>query len=122
MNEEGSIQLDNAVHCFCVSWFTIRVANVGATMAVDSWNQHHIPKVGIPDHLMSNNNRAAHIPALSLPTTEEAVMQYERTGGHLNITPQFGMDPYWQITWNEVLSEVKTLLNGIHNLIISFTL
>ena len=42
---------------------------------------------------MSNNNRAAHVPAASLPTTEEAVRQYERMGGHLNVTPRFGMDP-----------------------------
>ena len=93
MNEEGSIRLDDVVHCFCISWFTVRVANVGATMAVGSWNHHHIPNVGIPDHLMSNNNRAAHVPAASLPTTKEAVRQYERMGGHLNVTPRFGMDP-----------------------------
>ena len=32
-------------HCFCVSWFTIRVAAVGTTLAVQAWNDHHIPGV-----------------------------------------------------------------------------
>lgn len=28
---------------FCISWFTIRVTNVGITMAISAWNQHTIP-------------------------------------------------------------------------------
>ena len=30
---------------FCVSWFTIRVAHVGTTLAVNAWNEHSIPGI-----------------------------------------------------------------------------
>lgn len=35
--------MDNPTHKFCVSWFNVRVANVGTSMAVRSWNEHPIP-------------------------------------------------------------------------------
>ena len=28
---------------YCVSYYTIKVCNVGATLAVKSWNSHKIP-------------------------------------------------------------------------------
>ena len=34
------IQMDSAITKYCVSWFSIRVANVGTLIAVNSWNQH----------------------------------------------------------------------------------
>ena len=35
---------------FCVSWFTIRVASVGTTVAVQAWNSHPIPgQITIPE-------------------------------------------------------------------------
>ena len=40
MEERGLISMDDAMIKYCVSWFAIRVANVGTTIAVDSWNQH----------------------------------------------------------------------------------
>ena len=36
------IQVDNDMTKYCVSWFSIRVVNVGTLIAVDSWNQHTI--------------------------------------------------------------------------------
>ena len=39
MEEMGMIQMDSLTK-YCVSWFAIRVANVGTTIAVESWNQH----------------------------------------------------------------------------------
>lgn len=32
---------------FCVSWLSIRVAAVGTTMAVESWNEHTIPGISL---------------------------------------------------------------------------
>ena len=75
--------------------------------------------MGIPDRLMSNNNRVAHVPASSVPTTEEAVRQYERTGGHLNITSQFGTDPLANNMELQVQSEVKTLISDTNRLIVN---
>ena len=34
------IQMDSAITKYCVSWFSIRVANVCTLVAVNSWNQH----------------------------------------------------------------------------------
>ena len=36
--------IDAAAHKFCVSWFTLRVANVGTTLCVNSWNAHSVPR------------------------------------------------------------------------------
>lgn len=36
------IDIDNSSVKYCVSWFTIRVANIGTTIAVESWNNHTI--------------------------------------------------------------------------------
>lgn len=43
MEERGEIDMDCPYHKLCVSWYTIRVANVGTTLAVQSWNQHPNP-------------------------------------------------------------------------------
>lgn len=43
LEEAGDINMDCLHIQYCVSWFTIRVANVGTTIAVDSWNNHPIP-------------------------------------------------------------------------------
>ena len=37
------ICMDCPLTKYCVSWFTIRVANVGATIVVQAWNNHPIP-------------------------------------------------------------------------------
>ena len=40
MEERGLISMNDAMIKYCVSWFAIRVANVGTKIAVDSWNQY----------------------------------------------------------------------------------
>ena len=35
----------NPIHCYCVSWFSIRVANIGTSTVVAAWNEHPIPGV-----------------------------------------------------------------------------
>ena len=45
MEENGVIDMDSPVHKFCVSWFTIKVANAGNSLVVKSWNEHCIPGV-----------------------------------------------------------------------------
>ena len=46
LQRSGDINMDCPHQKFCVSWFSIRVAAVGTTLAVRSWNDHTIP--GIP--------------------------------------------------------------------------
>ena len=43
MEESNDIDMDNNHIKFCVSWFTVRVSNVGTTLAVNAWNDHPIP-------------------------------------------------------------------------------
>jgi len=38
----GDICMDCPLTKYCMSWFTIMVANVGATIAVQAWNNHPI--------------------------------------------------------------------------------
>ena len=43
MCENGELNIDDPSDRFCVSWFTLRVANVGIKLFVSSWNEHRIP-------------------------------------------------------------------------------
>ena len=43
MEEEGLVDMDSPTDQFCVSWFTLRVANADAAQAVQAWNEHPIP-------------------------------------------------------------------------------
>ena len=47
MQERNEINMDSEHVKFCVSWFTIRVSNVGTTLAVQAWNAHPIPGIYI---------------------------------------------------------------------------
>ena len=42
LEENGEINIDDPHQKFCVSWFTIHVANVGTTLVVQAWNDHPI--------------------------------------------------------------------------------
>ena len=48
MVDSGDINMDDLMHKFCVSWFSICVVNVGITHLIKAWNNHTIP--GQPDH------------------------------------------------------------------------
>ena len=43
MQARDEIDLDSPIHKFSISWYTQRVAHVGTSMAVHSWNARHIP-------------------------------------------------------------------------------
>ena len=40
MIESQQLDLDNPLHKYSVSWCTIRIANVGLKLLVQSWNEH----------------------------------------------------------------------------------
>ena len=35
------------IHCYCTSWLTIRIANIGVKYAVHAWNNHPIPGIHV---------------------------------------------------------------------------
>ena len=44
MTENSSlINIDDPATMYCVSWFTLQVANVGILRFIDAWNNHPIP-------------------------------------------------------------------------------
>ena len=43
MEEEGILDMDLPVDRFCVSWFTLHIANIGVAQTVQAWNEHPIP-------------------------------------------------------------------------------
>lgn len=45
MVEDELINMENELHKFCVSWFSIRVLAVGINLFVASWNNHPIPGI-----------------------------------------------------------------------------
>lgn len=95
-----------------MSWFTLRVANVGLKLMVDAWNNHRIPgrvfisscdlnpiyslfmiisaRRGIPHELMRRDNRTVAIDPHVLPEPYDAVSQFEGCGG---LYSNFGNDP-----------------------------
>ena len=113
LEEVGDINMNDPVHKYCTSWFTIRVANVGTSAAVKSWNEHCIPSKccacnvvitvvgvffhstgkGIPNLLMTRNNRAAHVNQAVLPYVDDAFQCYTSLGGSLTEPHPFGCDP-----------------------------
>lgn len=50
-------------------------------------------KRGIPNRLMNVDNRTRQIHPSLVPSTEEAVRQYELTGGRISSPSFFGADP-----------------------------
>ena len=43
MVKREEIFMDSATTRFCVSWFTVQVANEAITMFITSWNLHPVP-------------------------------------------------------------------------------
>ena len=48
---------------------------------------------GVPDKTMEENTKTSSLPSIDMfPTSEEAVLAYEREDGHLSPTEKFGTD------------------------------
>ena len=48
---------------------------------------------GIPNVLMSNNNQAAQLNPLVIPTPDDALQQFQDCGGEVTVFNSFGQDP-----------------------------
>ena len=116
MDESGEFDIENPVHKFCVSWFTLRVTQTGTKLTVQSWNNHRIPGIdmcheliqsntvlvlllilgarrGVPDNLMQTSNCIAKVDPSIVPSPDEAVRQFTLDGSDLTLWSPFGLDP-----------------------------
>ena len=59
MEQRNEFDIDADAHKFCSSWFSLRVANVGAALAVRSWNEHPIPGMPCQSELLYFDYRNA---------------------------------------------------------------
>ena len=64
----------------------------------------HGMRRGIPNRLMNVDNRARRIDSSLMPTVEEAVNQYQLTGGRISEPCSFGTDP---LEFNNILKEIR---------------
>jgi hypothetical protein len=95
LEENEEINMECSHEKFCVSWFSIRVASVGASIAVQAWNEHPIPgsRGRIPNRKMMENNQTGRIDPTSMPTPDVAVRLFESHGGQITHFTPFGKDP-----------------------------
>jgi hypothetical protein len=96
MQNEGLILTENQLsplHCFCVSWFTLRVVQEGLSLAIAAWNNHTIPGKGKPDVLYQTKSVLEPVQPNDVPTVDEAVAGFQAKGGRLTLFSSFGVDP-----------------------------
>ena len=82
MDDNRIINMDDSVHKFCVSYVLQKCCSVGLERMVHSWNNHSIPKKGIPNSLALNNHTNP-IQLSEIPTAVTAVSEYQQQGGSI---------------------------------------
>lgn len=105
MNElvdNGVINLDNSSHKYCTSWYSLQVASVGTSLVVAAWNCHSIPGIkkflyecikGIPTQRILEKNYVSKLNDFTVVlSVDDAVTQYEGSGGNLTVWSDFGLD------------------------------
>ncbi|XP_070532479.1 uncharacterized protein [Ptychodera flava] len=89
------IDMSDEMHRFCVSFVTTIIVEEGVKLVISSWNSHPLEGIvsRIPDDLARRTNRVARLLQDGVPTMQEAITEYEATGGNLTRTSYFGRDP-----------------------------
>jgi len=78
---------------FSLSWVICKVATEGVKRFVNSWNNHTIPKKGIPIKI-SKKSRCAKVNIDNVPHGQQAALWYEQSkNGKIKRDGVFGSDP-----------------------------
>ena len=93
MDDQRIINMDDAVEKFCVSHVLRMVCSVGLERLIGAWNNHSVPRKGVPNTLQANQNRINPITPVDVPSTVSAVSMYRQQGGSLTNPSEFGEDP-----------------------------
>ncbi|XP_062504950.1 uncharacterized protein LOC134181698 [Corticium candelabrum] len=89
--EVDQLNMNDPIVRFCLSWITMRVCQVGIERCVLAWNNHFIPRKGIPRDRIQMS-MAVRLQAQDIPTVDDAVRSFEGEGGVLNRLSEFGTD------------------------------
>ena len=60
---------------------------------INAWNNHPVPRKGIPNVLKMRNDDTTPIDAADIPSVDDAAAAYREQGGKLTDTQEFGSDP-----------------------------
>uniref|UniRef100_A0A1X7V173 Integrase core domain-containing protein n=1 Tax=Amphimedon queenslandica TaxID=400682 RepID=A0A1X7V173_AMPQE len=91
--DDGYLDMGDETTKFCVSFITCRVVHAGIERFVDAWNEHSIPRLGVPNEIAEYDDYITVLPQDQIPSVEDATEYYESQGGHLRIQSNFGVDP-----------------------------
>ena len=70
--------MDLHIDKFCVGYVVRSLVNIGIERFKNSWNNHRIPKKGVPIELAEANNRIQPLQNNQIPTIAEAVRSYNQ--------------------------------------------
>lgn len=93
MDDQGTIDMNCSVTKFVVSTVLLRVCEVGMNRMVAAWNDHPIPRRGIPNRLQDEQYHTCRIHASEVPDGDSVVQQYRQQGGQITDPADFGNDP-----------------------------
>lgn len=93
--EFNDIDMDDPIIKYCFSWVLLYASGNAVEHLLNSWNHHRVPgpQGCVPIENMIASRGTTTIPIFLIPTTPEAVILYEASGGRLTRNSSFGIDP-----------------------------
>ena len=92
MDDTRLVNMDDELHKFCVSYVLQKCCLVGLERMIQAWNNHSVPRKGIPNTLALNDGTNP-IHLSEIPMSDMAVSEYRHQGGSITDPTEFGEDP-----------------------------
>jgi len=92
MVDRGDFDVLNPFHLFASSTVGCAVVCIAMKRFVETWNNHSIPRRGVPLHFLAGRGNYE-LPAGAMLSAEAAVAMYTAQGGNLVDESTFGEDP-----------------------------
>ena len=92
MTELNLIHMNDNSYKYAVHFISSNVAKMGMQLFISSWNAHSIPNHRIPNDLQQRSGTTFIHPS-ELPSTMDAIQQYQQQGGRLADPSPFVTDP-----------------------------
>ena len=87
------IDMDCPITKFSLSNVLMRVCEIGMNRMVQAWNNHFIPRRGIPKRLRLERSGTSRIHPSEVPSASTAVSTYASQGGRVTNPFSIGFDP-----------------------------